>query len=68
MTETGTGTIIETEIETATGITTGGMIEVMTEIEAMTGTEDTTGIGATTEETVTIETGKWCSLVLFIYW
>ena len=64
MTETEIGTIIEAEIETAIGITTGGMIEAMTEKEAM--TEDMTGTGVTTGETVTIEIGKCCSSVLLL--
>ena len=64
MTETEIETIIETEIETVIGITTGGMIEAMTEKEAM--TEDMTGTGVTTGETVTIETGKRCSSVLLL--
>ena len=64
MTETEIGTITEAEIETVIGITTGGMIEVMTEKEAM--TEDMTGTGVTTGEIVTTETGKSCNLVLLL--
>ena len=64
MTETEIGTITEAEIETVIGITTGGMIEVMTEKEAM--IEDMTGTGVTTGETVTTETGKGCILVLLL--
>lgn len=64
MTEIEIGTITEAEIETGTGITTGGMIEAMTEKEAMTG--DMTGTGVTTGETVTTETSKCCNLVLLL--